>query len=160
MKKYVFTALLAATSFASVADEEAIFSSGNMRASHVVDEFSGKVETCGLYIGIPNRNNAWMVAINSGGGHLLIGKAGNFDASGYMMKIDNGETYEKGRKSRGGDRVFGTLTEDMLNEISKGQKVVIRAFPENQYADTLTSTFELSGSAKVVQAYKDCITGL
>lgn len=160
MKKYVLTVLFAATSFASVAAEEVIVNSGSMRASHVVDEFSGKVETCGLYIGISNRNEAWMLAINSGNGHILSGNAGNFGASGYMMKIDDGETYEKGRKSRGGNRVFGTLTDNMLNEISKGQKVVIRAYPENQYADTLTSTFELSGSAKVVQAYKDCVTGL
>ncbi|EKO3439337.1 hypothetical protein NTE19_003229 [Vibrio fluvialis] len=160
MKKSIFTVLLAAISFASVAAEEIIVNTGSMRASHVIDEFSGKVETCGLYIGKANRAEAWMLAINDGNGHVLLGNAGNYGASGYMMKIDDGETYEKGRKSRGGDQVFGTLTDNMMNEISKGQKVIIRAFPENQFADTLTSTFELSGSAKVVQAYKDCVTGL
>ncbi|WP_217536853.1 hypothetical protein [Vibrio metschnikovii] len=160
MKKPVLTVLFAAISFSSVAAEETIFRSGSMRAAHVIDEFSGKVETCGLYIGIPNRTEAWMVAINSGDGHVLVGRAGNFNASGYMMKIDDGKVYEEGRKSRGGDQVFGTLTDNMMNEISKGQKIIIRAFPENQFADTRTSTYDLSGSAKVVQTYKDCINSL
>ncbi|MFC3023937.1 hypothetical protein ACFODT_08875 [Vibrio zhugei] len=160
MKKSILAVLLTLISFASLAGEEIIVHSSSMRASQVVDEFTGKVETCGLYIGRSNRKEAWMLAINSGNGHALVGNAGNYNASGYMMKIDDGDIYEKGSKSRGGDRVFGTLTDNMMNEISKGKKIIIRAYPENRYADTLTSTFDLSGSTKVVQAYKDCVSGL
>lgn len=161
MKKAVLVTLFsAATSFASFAAEEVIIASGNTTASHVVDEFSGKVETCGLYIGSTTRKSAWMLAINNGTGGTLIGKAGSYDASGYMMKIDDGEVYEKGRKSKGGNQVFGNLTDAMLSELSKGKKIVVRAFPENQYADTMTSTYDLAGSAKTVQAYKNCVAGL
>ena len=160
MKQLILTTLMASISFASVAAEETIIRTDNMIARHVVDEFSGEVETCGLYIGKPIRGNAYMLSINSGTVYSLSGSAGSYSASGYMMKIDDGEVYNKGRSSRGGEAVFGTLTDTMMDELSKGQKLVIRAYPENQFADTITSTYDLSGSAEVVQAYKDCAAGL
>jgi len=132
---------------------------GNIYVSKFMDEFSGDISSCQLHItDWRDRSARLSIASTPGAESLrLFGSVGSFEGSGFQFKIDDGQIYKYGQDYPGGEEVYPIVGYDILDELSSGHEIIVRVHPANQYVNSETNRYSLSGSAKAVESLRDCL---
>lgn len=171
MKKILLAAsILAIASSSVMADTKVLHSDGRITALSFTDEFTGKVTDCVLTVGHRADGYASLLMVKAKGKLGLVGlkaikyleqsqitgSAGSYDASGFMVKIDDGEIVQYGQSNPTGYIYGGIVDDSFLEELSHASKIIIRAFPSSEYASMKTSVYEFHNPKATVDAYKQC----
>ncbi|CAH6912941.1 exported hypothetical protein [Vibrio chagasii] len=157
MKKLAIISIASLIAFSAQAAETKVLNRANTSvALEFTDEFTGNISACQINLGKTHRTTPRISILDMGSKLMIVGSAGGFDASGFQFKIDSGEHRKFGTDYKGGDSYYGFVEETLLNEISSGSTITIRAFPENQFAESMTKKYSLTGSSKTIYAFNQC----
>ena len=163
MKKvsYILALMIGASSISiahAADDRNTTYINDHFLVNEWKDEFSGKIDGCQLDIRSKKRSTPRLSIFNSRNGDLKLGGSiGRINASGIKVKIDDGKIYEYGESYPGGDNIYPEMPKDFLTQLAKGNKIVLKIVPENQFSESKTGTYSLSGSAKAVNAFNACL---
>lgn len=142
---------------------DVIYQSDFVYAFKFTDEFTGEVNPCRLAIFDHNVHPelGLFLTTHSDGHRYISASVENHEASGFKFRIDDGDIVEKGRTSAGGEFVLMRLhDDDLLDELSAGKEITIRAHPSNLDANSITKTISLKGSAVAVSKFRECVKEL
>lgn len=162
MKKILLLTAITA-SFSAHAAHKIIYNKGIFALVQFSDEFTEEVTSCQLNIGEIAHDKPRLSLFSKPGNDFssigISSYVGSFGGSGYQFKIDNGEVVKRGRTYAGGDTVFGDISGSKLDELASGNKLILRVHPDNQYADSQTATYSLTGSTVAINKFKSCLAG-